>query len=260
MFSWFKSKVELKNEKWIMSSVDNKHGLKFGSEIVVPDNFECLIYYKGKYFSSLSSGKHKLEKTTFEHLVKSQQKNKSKIKRVSFISHFVSLLNQQVEFKYKNTKYIVNFCITDTIKFADLMLLYSYKVDNSYTYSYLAEIFTELLIHNNKNHTKINSDALKEFGISITSFAPNNSKVSIFSVESPTNKPQSQNIDTSETRFDTANKTNAQQNETSNQNSTSTTTEVAVNSKTVNFPKCPKCGNVTRFATTYCLKCGHKFE
>ena len=267
MFNWFKSKVELKNEKWIMSSIDNKNGLKMGSEIVVPDNFQCLIYHKGKCFSSLTGGKYKLEKSTFEHLIKVQQKNKSKIKRVKFVSHFISLSNQQLEFKYKGTKYLVNFIINNTASFANLMLLYSYKVDNSYVINYLAEIFEELLIYCNKEHNKITADALKEYGISIISFSASNDKVSIFSLNS-TAKIANTDLNIVKSKQSSTPPTH-QHNDTNQESinypaptSTSTKTQVETTTqlKSVDLPKCPKCGNITRFVTTYCLKCGHKFD
>ena len=44
MFNFFKSKVELKKETSIVSSYHSKKGLKLGSEIIVPPNFELLVF------------------------------------------------------------------------------------------------------------------------------------------------------------------------------------------------------------------------
>ena len=213
----------------------------------------------------MTSGKHKLEKSTFEKLIKFQQKNKSKIKRVRFVAHFISASNQQLEFKHKGTKYTVDFKIDNAIKFAELMLLYSYKVDNSYVVNYLVEIFEELLVNCNKNTNQIKPDSLKEYGLSIISFSGNNSKVYIFNnkANTPTNDTDGNKIQpTIPNQTSQSDTKNLESNTQSSQSKTFSTpsTDVATKPKSVDLPKCPKCGNITKFATTYCLKCGHKFE
>jgi len=263
MFNWFKNKIELKDEKSIMSSTSNKKGVKIGSEIIVPNNFECLIYYHGKYFNTLTSGKHKLDKSKFESLINYQQKNKSKLKRVKFISHYISTSNQQVEFTFKKIKYTVNFIIEDNIKFAELMLLYAYKVDNSYTYEYTIEVFKELLMYHKYDCNQIKDSSLNDFGILIKSFTNDKQKASIFSNNSTTNSSTNSNKKSIEKSNTTSHNSNTEHdNNTSNNTSSNTSTETSSNqaSHNVNFPQCPKCGNVTKFATTYCLKCGYKLQ
>ncbi len=261
MFNWFKSKVELKNEKCIMSSADYKRGLKIGSEIIVPDNFECLIYNKGKLFNTLSTGKHVIEKYTFDKLIQRQQKNRSKIKRVGFVAHFVSLSTQQIEFTYKKSKYIVSFTVSDATQFADLMLLYAYKVDNHYVYSYLAEIFEELLIDCGCNEAQIAEDVLKDYGITIESFKSNTAKVSILhatslSQTSPQKEKQVKPQEENPTSAPSAQPQTTPPPSASQEPQTSTRTTIKANTT----PPCPRCGNVCKFKTTYCLKCGHKLE
>ena len=65
MFSWFKRKVELKNENSIMASTYISSGVKVGSEIIVPSNFKCLIYNNGDYYYGLERGKHKVSNDKF---------------------------------------------------------------------------------------------------------------------------------------------------------------------------------------------------
>lgn len=265
MFNWFKSKVELKNEKCIMSSTDHKRGLKIGSEIIVPNNFECLIYNKSKLFNTLTAGKHALESVTFEKLIKHQQKNKSKLRRLKFVAHFVSLSAQQIEFRHKRSKYIVSFTITKSVDFAELMLLYAYKVDNAYVSSYLAEIFEELLIDSGCNESKIDGDALKDYGISIQSFKSSNPKTSVLSTpilknddsqsnKNPAIEHQSSSSTVSQKAVVELSPAVQESDKQVEQNSARTTT------KPSGPPPCPKCGNVCKFKTTYCLKCGHKLE
>ena len=146
MFNWFKSKVELKKHTDIMSSTHIKKGLKIGSDIIVGNNFECLVFYKGKCFNTLTEGKYKLDKKTFPELINAQQKFKFKTKYIKMVCHYINLLNQKLQLKFKKQQFEVDFNINDSFKFACLMLLHSYKVDNDYTLNMLNSMFYELLM------------------------------------------------------------------------------------------------------------------
>jgi len=265
MFNWFKSKVELKDEKSIMSSISNNNGIKLGSEIIVPNNFECLIYHHGKYFNTLTSGKHKLENPAFESLIKYQQKHKSKIKRVKFISHYISTAQQQVEFNLKKIKYNVSFIIDDKIKFAELMLLYAYKVTPAYTYEYIIDVFKELLIYCNYDCNQIKDSSLKDFGITIKSFTNNKNKTSTFFNDNTANfSSNSIKENTMSTDQDITQNPSTETTENKHTNIDISTNNTSDNNSTthnnVNMLQCTKCGNITKFATTYCLKCGNKLQ
>ncbi|MBO5910532.1 MAG: hypothetical protein J6Q15_03385, partial [Clostridia bacterium] len=95
MFNWFKSKVELKKETSIMSSFYTKKGLKLGSEISVPNNFQCLIFHNDKCYNTLESGKYKMDKKTFNDLIERQQRRKSN-KYIKCVCHYVNLSPQKI--------------------------------------------------------------------------------------------------------------------------------------------------------------------
>lgn len=249
MFNLFKKKIELKNEKCIMSTFNNKKSFKIGSEIIVPDNFECLIYHKGKLYNTLTSGKYKLDKSTLPTLIDSQQGNKVKNKYIKFISHYISISKHELVVKFKKQKFAINFHVDNSSKFAELMLLYTYKVDNDYATSYLVDIFKELLIFHKSNYKSISTNSLSDYGIMIDSCVPINEKNSIFQ-NSTTNQATINNANINTTEISTANHISQSQpvpNSTPNINQ-------------IEFPKCPKCENLVKFKTTYCLRCGYKLS
>ena len=194
MFNWFKNKIELKNEDCIMTTMQDKKSFKIGSEIIVPDNFECLIYHKNKLFNTLNSGKYKLDKSTFSTLIDNQQTLKSKTKYIKFISHYVCMSKQELSFKFKKQKFTITFHIDNSSKFAELMLLYTYKVDNNYVYTYLVDIFKETLVYYQGKYAKITPNALCNYGISIDNLSPSGEKNSIF------NNKSFQSIDSTQTK------------------------------------------------------------
>lgn len=244
MFNWFKKKIELKNENCIMSSVCERRGTKLGSEVVVPNDFECLIYCKNKYYQTLSPGKYKIEKSLFPKLFTNNKKKTSK--RIKIVLHYVNKSNHKLEIIVKKIKYEIDFVIEDCIKFCTLMLLYNYKVDNDYVKSYLSEIFEELIKANHYNIGEIPQTALFDYGIKIIDLSNNNKKSSIFN--SSANKTgDSQPRDTI-TPLDKENETNSI-NETISK-------EEPVSSN--NIKCCPKCKYPIKFDTKYCLRCGHQ--
>ena len=275
MFNWFKSKVELKNNNSIMSSFYNKKGLKLGSEISIPEHFEGLIFYKGKHYNTLTSGKHKVDNKTFSDLISRQQRKKSNKKYVKCVCHYVNLSLQTIEICVKKQKFIVEFEINNSLLFANLILLYSFKVDNDYTQLVLAEVLTELLSYRKYDYTQINSNDLENYGIIIKSFTPKDKKNSIFnnnlniSVDKSVNnvsilsklENNAPNQSSSQTNIDN----DINQPQSTPQPSTSITTTENNNSNNPQTIKpaqyvCPNCGNVSKFSTTYCLKCGYKIE
>lgn len=274
MFNWFKSKIELKNEDSIMSSFYNPKGVKIGSEITVPQNFEGLIFNNGKHYMSLSSGKYKMDKDTFADLIKHQQKQKSKLKHIKFVCHYITTCKKQMEISFKKSKFLVEFHINNTITFANFLLLYNYKVDDDYVYHTLYDVFVELLLFKLGDYNKIEKDDLNAYGITINSFSPLNKKVSIFSNKTSNDN----NLENKPSLVDNVNSSNNQQpNNTTNiatpsavspqnnpidtalhdnkQQNISTPTQVAPQ-----FPVCPKCNHSAKFNTTYCLRCGYKLQ
>ena len=268
MFNWFKSKIELKKSTDIMSSTHIKKGLKIGSEIIVPNNFQCLIFYKGKCFNTLTEGKYKMDNKIFAELINAQQKLKFKTKYVKLVCHYITLLNQKLVFKFKKQQFEVDFNIAEPIKFASLMLLHTYKVDNDYTLNMLISMFSELLLYIKGDYKKISPSSLESYGIAINSFAPINNKPSIFS-----KTPKSPiNPNTEATQTDTNNQIRQdlssnisdnslkQTTENNNNNNNNTQTSSLAENKNTKLHICPNCNNSTKFNTTYCLRCGHKMQ
>lgn len=269
MFNWFKGKVELKNEQSIMSSTYVKNGLKIGSEIIVPSNFKCLIFNNGKYYFGLESGKHKVSNDKFESLIIDQSKTKRK-KHVKMVCHYINLSPQTITIRYKKQNYVVKFNITDSINFANLLLLYAFKVDNDYTVCTLNDVFTEGLLWLNGDYNKIESNFFEDYGITISSFKPENQKDSIFSSRDELLiKNQSENTIATMQSETTSNIKNTettnlheQKSDTTNTDTLNTQNTGTPNTNTPNtqFTECPKCKNITKFNTTYCLRCGYKLE
>ena len=258
MFNWFKRKVELKNENSIMASTYISSGVKVGSEIIVPSNFKCLIYNNGDYYFGLESGKHKVSNDKFERLILEQSKTKRK-KYVKMVCHYVNLAPQTIVIKYKKQKYAVNFNISDTIDFANLLLLYTFKVDENYTLNTVTDIFVEGLAWVKGDYSKIDTEFFKAYGITINSFKPENKKDSIFASKSDLFHTPSQEKDVTTPAIPPI-PTPTLQEQKQEANESPSTEPVKVNVPKIEFPQCPKCKNVTKFNTTYCLRCGYKLE
>ena len=272
MFNLFKSKIELKNTNTIMSSFYISKGLKIGSEFIVPSNFEGLIFHRGKHYITFQSGKYKVDKENFADLFERQQKSKSKLKHIKCVCHYINTSPQKLEIRYKKQKFIVEFVIENPITFADFMLLYAYKVTNIYTQETLNDMFIELLIYNKGDHRQIKNNSLANFGITINSFAPLNNKVSIFNKNSTKqeNKVLVNDINTLDSISDSLQNDNNKQNDQNENIINKNTSAQEDDMKNVNnlsqinqqstFPACPKCNNIAKFNTTYCLKCGYKLQ
>lgn len=259
MFNWFKRKVELKNEDSIMSSTYVKHGVKVGSEIIVPNNFKCLVYNNGKYYFSLDSGKHKVSNDKFEPLILAQSKTRRK-KYVKMVCHYINLNPQTITIKYKKQNYIVKFNVSDTIDFANLLLLYTFKVDGDYATNTINDVFVEGLTWLNGDYSKFDAEFFKDYGITISSFKPENKKDSIFNNQDDLlirNQPQERNTNLAKTQNTLP---NIPQEPAQEDKSVPNTEPTENDMPKVKFPECPKCKNVTRFNTTYCLRCGYKLE
>ena len=259
MFNWFKKKVEIKNEQSIMSSTYVKRGIKIGSEIIVPSNFKCLVFNNGKYYFGLESGKHKISNDKFEPLILAQSKTKRK-KYVKMVCHYINLSPQTITIKYKKQNYVVKFNISDSIDFANLMLLYTFKVDGDYAINTMCDILTEGLAWLNGDYTKFDAEFFKDYGITISSFKPENQKDSIFDSRDELllrNQPGNKIVDSSNTTNPTPTVSHEVEPTTIPEPSEE---QVPADMPKVQFPECPKCKNVTRFNTTYCLRCGYKLE
>ena len=254
MFNWFKSKISLKSTNTIASSSSHKDGVKIGSEIIVPDNFEGIIFNNEKYFFTLQSGKHKLENPTFSNLINTQQMKKNKIKKVKFMCHYVNKSNQKLEFKYKKNKYCIDFKIDDSLKFLSLLLLHTYKFDNEYTQSLLIDIFKELLLYNGLDCSKIQLNALTRYGIVINNLSLSNKSSSMFNKNCINNDKNEENLVNSSDNLK-ENPTNKLTIEKS-----SNTGNYQNKSKDKIENMCPHCKNITKFQTSYCLKCGYKLK
>lgn len=257
MFNWFKKKVEIKNEQSIMSSTYVKRGIKIGSSIVVPSNFKCLIFNNGKFYFGLESGSHKISNDKFDSLIVDQSKTKRK-KHVKMVCHYINLSPQSITIKYKKQNYVVKFNISDTLNFSNLMLLYTFKVDSDYTLNTLSDIFVEGLAWLNGDYSKINTDFFENYGITISSFKPENQKDLIFGDKKDLllqNQPEEQITTASNPTV--APLSNTQKSEIENIDNTKNTPTESPKAQSI---ECPKCKNITKFNTTYCLRCGYKLE
>ena len=239
MFKLFKNKIELKNTRALMSSEVYQKGVKIGTEIIVPKSFKCLIYNNNKYFLTLPEGNHTVTNDNFGNIITSQSYKGKKAKRVRMIAHFVNISNQKLEIKLGNRNYLIEFCVNNPLQFAELMLLYTYKVDNVYCYSYLNEIFKDLLLYHNKNTSNINNNALEQYGINIVCLSSNNK-----SNRQSTSILESTNIKQNTKNTEVNTQSNSQQQ----------------NNKQSSGLSCPNCGNIMKFAVSYCLRCGHKLN
>ena len=257
MFNWFKSKVELKNDKSIMSSFYSKGGVKLGSELVVPQNFKALIYYNEKLYYTLDAGKHKVDNANMASLVDAHKKTKKKLKNIKLVCHYINTTKQNMELTLKKKTYTIDFYIDNVNKFADLMLLYSYKVDNDYVYHTLYGMFIELLTYHSYDYKKINKTSLIDYGIVIESFVLDGKKASIFNNQNNTHhennakiqQPIPQEIVQPTDKTQPIIESNQSINNTENLHTTSDTKQTHI---------CPNCNNVSKFNTAYCLKCGYK--
>ena len=272
MFNWFKNKIELKSENCLMHSQYERKGFKVNANIVVPNNFECLIYYNSKHYETLKPGTYSINEVSKKIL----SKIKKRVRRVKLIPHFISKINQNIEIVYKKNKYTIIFVVDDTIKFAEFILLYNFKTDNSYTTECINDMFCEVLNYYNNDYKSIPSNALANLGINIISISPKGGKVSIFNTpasnQPQTSKQQLQHSDNTVNivEYDSANSMEKISDNQQSQQAISTNvqeehndkTDDNVNNSTIthNHSTCPKCGNVVRFKTTYCLKCGYKLE
>lgn len=282
MFNWFKTKVELKNNKSIMSSFHNRKGIKLGSEIIIPQDFEGLIFYKEKHYNTLSCGKYKMDKSTFPEIIEKQQKAKSKLKYVKCVCHYISISSQKIEIRYKKQNFTIEFKISNPLSFTNLALLYTYKVDDDYIFTTLYDVFKELLIYVKGDYKQIKSSSLEKFGISIISFLPSNQKLSIFntsnsdtstenlnkvSIFSTQISTQNNSIHPNLNKVDTTQQIQSSEiiqpspEDKSNQNSNTQNNELSEHCENKSiFPSCPKCNHTAKFNTTYCLRCGYKLQ
>ncbi len=246
MFNFFKKKVELKNTNVLMDSVCHSKGLKVDSEITVPNNFECLIYYNSKYYTTLQSGKHKINATLLPNLFEKQSKKFKKHKKISLIAHFINTSKQKLKISYKKQVFVTEFQISNTINFAEWILLYTYQTDNTYTYSCVKDLLCELLARFStvEQINKIST----HFGVELKYLEKENTKSSIFNENNTTSifdapKQQSSTLEYVD-------------------NSTPSTFDIpqpqpiSKNSNKI----CPNCKSVIKFTTLYCLNCGFKLN
>lgn len=256
MFNWFNKKVSLKKDTDIMSSVYNRKGLKLGSEIIVPTNFQCLIFHKGKQYSSLNEGKYKVDKKSLLELIEHQQRKNPKLKYIKCVCHYINTSSQKLELSYKKHSFIANFTISDVEKFTSLALLYSFKVDNESVIDLLNGVFRELLIYCKGDCNKISTNSLEDFGLTINYFSKSDKKSSIFNTSKKKDSSEKPNS-TEQSLTENINSIEENQN-----NKITTTNEQPkqLNEPQITFPTCPKCNTTAKFNTTYCLKCGYKLQ
>ncbi len=272
MFNLFKSKIELKNTNNIMSSFYTSRGIKLGSEILVHDNFQGLVFNKGKLYKTLDSGKYKMDKDTFATLIDNQKTKKAKIKHIKCVIHYINTTPQTIEIKLKKQKISIEFVISSAIKFAEFILLYEYKVDNNYVFNTLYDTFKELLHYFKGDINQISKDQLSPYGITINNIDSANGKISIFNSNSSNVSNSSYNIiqnngqtsDDNNTNNATSNnfESNLKPPETEIQNPPNIEVEPVNQSsnQSSNTYTCPNCNHTARFSTTYCLRCGFKLK
>lgn len=221
MFNLFKKKIELKTTKSIMDSIHEKSGVKIGTKIQIPKNYECLIYHNSKYYATLLEGEYEITQSLLPELFKKQNKNLKK-KRIKFIAHYINISPQKIEIKIKKNKYIINFIIMNSQNFAEFILLYTYKTDQQYSYYSLKSVFEECLKSFSIDNVDNINKHLNKLGIKILNINSNTS--SIFNNNENVGD-KNENIDNSNT-----------------------------------IPTCPNCHAVLKIDTVYCLNCGYKLK
>ena len=253
MINIFKKKVELKNDKSLMHSHYEKKGLKLSSEIVVPDDFDCLIYHKGRLLTTVGSGSHKVD-VVARQLIDKHPTTKRKLKYIKIIPHFVSKSPQQLDVKVKNNIYSFEFCVGNSALFAEYVLLYAYKVDHNYTLECVYNCLAELISYVHGQHNRIQPAHLSSLGIKIIEVNAKSNKKSIFNTFDGTISADK------EMQTNKIAEVKPEAIITSNQNQLTAEPNQPMPKQENAAPACPKCGNVTKFQAAYCLKCGHKLQ
>lgn len=251
MFNLFKQKIDIKPNIRLMYSVQNK-SFKVGGEIIVPENFVCLIYHNSKFYTSLDAGTHVVENSLCPKLFNKQLfKSKGKNKRISLICHYINLTPKPLKFKYKHKEFCIDYELISFKDFAEFILLYSYKTDDAYTEECLRDFaLSNIRILNNSN-LEILNNIFSKIGLKLNSveiIAPLKIKpkdeldLLNSTVRSPVSKP-SQPVATQAPKPSEVSSNLAQQQPQISQGVT-----------------CPNCGIKIKFSTTYCIKCGYKLK
>lgn len=250
MFNIFKQKIDVKPNIRLMYSVQNK-SFKVGGEIIVPENFVCLIYHNSKFYTSLEAETYTVEKSLCPKLFKKQFKAKGKNKRISLICHYINLSPKSIKFKHKHKEFCINYELTSFKDFAEFILLYSYKTDDVYTEECLRDFaLSNIRILNNSNLEILNNIFCK-IGLKLNS---------VEIIDPLKIKPKDElDLLNSTTHSPVSNPAQPVQ------------PEVAQTAKPSNSPDpqqppsnqgvtCPNCGIKIKFSTTYCIRCGYKLK
>lgn len=243
MFNWFKKKIELKNENAIISSICERRGTKVDSEIIIPTNFEGLIYCRNKYYYTLSQGKHKFTPSLAPKLFAKRKKGKPQ-KRIKIVLHYINKDTQTIKISIKKQLYNIKFIIEDSVKFAELMLLYTYKPGHDYASQYLAEIFEDLMRENKFKINEIPQTSMLNYGIKIIEITSDSSTKLSKSIFDNTSDNKSEAI----TPPNIVEHTHEHEKDNI----------IPASHETQNC--CPKCKYPIKFATKYCLRCGYLIE
>ena len=130
----------------------------------------------------------------------------------------------------------------------------------------LNDVFRELLIYVKGDYKQINNTILNDYGIAINTFLPIGHKVSIFNNsynKLQTNSNQEEKNITTECKNISNTQNDIHKQATSTNTATQSTNDKQpsrTQNKQHTFPVCPKCNNVAKFNTTYCLRCGYKLQ
>lgn len=249
MFSFLKQKIEIKPNIRLMHSIQNK-SFKVGGEIIVPDNFVCLIFHNSKFYTELEAGSHVVERELCPKLFKKQFKAKGKNKRIALICHYINLTPKSLCFKHRHKEIFIDYELTSFKDFAEFILLYTYKTDDCYTEECLRDfVLSNIKILSNSNLEILNS-IFSRIGIKL-----NNVKTTdILKV-----KPKDE--------LDLLNTTNqSQQSYSHTQSNAHSPVDPIQPAPTNPTPSsqqgytCPNCNAHIKFTTTYCIRCGYKLK
>lgn len=256
MFNLFKQKIDIKPSIGLMHSVQNKN-FKVGGEIVVPENFVCLIYHHSKFYTCLDEGTHTVERDLCPKLFKKQFKSKGKNKRISLVCHYINVTPKPLKFKHKHEEISIEYELVSVRDFAEFVLLYCYKTDDGYTEECLRDFALSYIKLLSNSNLEILNNEFGKIGIKIKNIAKtgdtkkSSNELDLLSVERET----SADIDTAAKSINSPDQAPS----THSKHESSVSNAAASLSQQVGYT-CPNCGTKMRFSTTYCIRCGYKLK
>ena len=247
MFNLFKKKIELKNCSALMESVPCNDGIKVNTEINVPINYKCMLYYHSKCYLILDAGKYNINSALAQKLFEKQEKYVKQNKRVKVIFHYICLGEKDICVNIMKKSYIFKIMLTNIERFADFILLYNYKTDEEYTNACIKDLL-EFSIKT--------SPSTKDIASYNTKFEPFGFKIVNINLKS--NSSFNYMFDNKDTSSNGEQRLQNQLNTQVIINRQLNTPNIKDNQQDCN--RCPKCNKEIKFRTTYCINCGYKLD